>query len=109
MAPTRDFRDTVAARVAADPGFARALFAEGARELPAGDADAGRALLRDYVKATVGFAAVADDTGSNPKSVMRMLGPDGNPTIDSLSGLLASLRRRTGVTLDVTADVAAQA
>ena len=107
MPLTRDFRDTVAARVADDPDFARALLAEGARELLAGDADAGRALLRDYVNATVGFAAVADDMGSNPKSVMRMLGPDGNPTIDSLSGLLASLQRRTGVTLDVTADVAA--
>ena len=41
--------------------------------------------------------------GSNPKSVMRMLGPDGNPTIDNLSGLLASLQRRTGVTADVAA------
>jgi len=107
MALTRDFRDTVAARVATDPAFARALLAEGARELLAGDMDTARALLRDYVNATVGFAAVAEDMGSNPKSVMRMLGPDGNPTVGNLSALLASLQRRTGVTLDVTADVAA--
>ena len=107
MALTRDFRDTVAARVAADPDFARALLAEGARELLAGDVDTARALLRDYVNATVGFAAVAEDMGSNPKSVMRMLGPDGNPTVANLGSLLASLQRRTGVTLDVTADVAA--
>jgi len=106
MALTRDFRDMVAARVATDPGFARALLAEGVCELLAGDMDTARVLLRDYVNATVGFAAVAEDMGSNPKSVMRMLGPHGNPTVGNLSALLASLQRRTGVTLDVTADVA---
>ena len=107
MALTRDFRGTIARRVAADPDFARALLAEGARESLAGDADTARALLRDHVDATVGFAAVAEDMGSDPESVMRMLGPGGNPTVAELGGLLASLQRRTGVTLDVTADAAA--
>ena len=106
MALTRDFRDTVAARVARDPEFARALPAGAARELLAGDVDAARVLLRDHVNATVGFAAVAQDMGSNPESVVRMLGPDGDPTIGNLSGLLASLQRRTGVTLDVVASSA---
>jgi len=107
MALTRDFRDTVAERVASDPEFARALLAGAARELLAGDVATSRALLRDYVNATVGFAAVAEDMGSNPKSVMRMLGPDGNPRVENLAGLLASLQRRTGVTLDVTAEASA--
>lgn len=107
MALTRDFRDTVAERAARDPEFAGALLAGAARELLAGDVDTARALLRDYVNATVGFAAVAEDIGSHPKSVMRMLGPGGNPRADNLVGLLASLQRRTGVTLDVTAETTA--
>jgi len=106
MALTKDFRDTVAARVASDPEFARALLAGACRELLAGDLDTARVLLRDYVNATVGFATVAEDMGSNAKSVMRMLGPDGNPTVGNLSGLLVSLQRRTGVTLDVVAEAA---
>ena len=106
MALTKDFHDIVAARAAAEPEFARELLAGAAQELLGGDVDTARSLLRDYVNATVGFDAVAEDIGSHPKSVMRMLGPSGNPRADNLVGLLASLQRRTGVTLDVVAGAA---
>ena len=104
MALTKDFHEIVEERAAVDTEFVGELLAGAAQELLGGDVDTARALLRDYVNATVGFDAVAEDIGSHPKSVMRMLGPGGNPRADNPVGLLASLQKRTGVTLEVTAD-----
>jgi len=59
--------------------------------------------VRDYINATAGFATVAGDIGKDPKSVMRMLGPDGNPNARNLFALLGSLQRRAGISLEVTA------
>jgi hypothetical protein len=55
MALTRDFKETVLARVQADPKFRDALLKEGVETMLAGDVDSGKAILRDYIKATVGF------------------------------------------------------
>ena len=56
MALTRDFRETVQARVRRDSDFRRALLEEGVRLLLAGDVETGKAVLRDYINATIGFA-----------------------------------------------------
>ena len=53
MALTRDFKETVLARVQADPAFRDALLKEGIEALLAGDMDGGRIILRDHIKATV--------------------------------------------------------
>ena len=55
VALTRDFKETILARVQADPKFRDALLKEGIETMLAGDVDAGKAILRDYIKATVGF------------------------------------------------------
>ena len=39
-----------------------------------GDIDTGKAILRDYIKATVGFEKLGAVTGTSPKSFMRMFG-----------------------------------
>jgi hypothetical protein len=49
-------------------------------------------VLRDYINATVGFAELGEITHHSPKSLMRMLGPSGNPHANNLFeivGLLA--------------------
>ena len=38
-----------------DPGFRQALLEEGIERLLAGEVDLGKAVLRDYVNATIGF------------------------------------------------------
>jgi hypothetical protein len=53
MALTRSFKELVQRHVANDPGFAEALLHEGIDLMLAGDVEAGRAILRDYIKATV--------------------------------------------------------
>lgn len=103
MALTRDFRETVLARVQADPKFRNALLKEGIETMLAGDVDTGKALLRDYIKATLGFEKLGAETGSSPKSLIRMFGPSGNPQARNLFAVISHLQRRAGLTLQVTA------
>ena len=101
MVLTRDFKETVKARVARDPGFREALLAEAAEQLLAGDLEIGKAVLRDFINATVGFEQLARDTGKPSKSLMRMLGPNGNPTASNLLTILGQLQRTSGIHLAV--------
>ncbi len=55
MALTRDFKETVKARAERDPAFREALLTEAAEQLLAGDLETGKAMLRDFINATVGF------------------------------------------------------
>ena len=59
MALTREFKNTVAARVQRDPRFREALFTEALNAYLAGDTTVGKAILRDLVNATVGFEKLA--------------------------------------------------
>ena len=68
-----------------------------------GDVDAGKAILRDYIKATIGFERLGAETGSPPKSLIRMFGPAGNPQARNLFAVVAHLQRQARVTLHVTA------
>jgi DNA-binding phage protein len=104
MPLTRDFRDTVKARAARDSAFRVGLLQEAVDSFLDGDVETGKVLLRDYVNATVGFEALAHALGKNPKSLMRMLGPAGNPRADNLFALLSHLREREGVRLHVAVE-----
>ena len=55
MEPTRAVKDTGRARIERDPGFRKTLIEEGIQRLLAGEQELGKAVLRDYVKATIGF------------------------------------------------------
>ena len=54
------------------------------------------------VNATVGFDVLAAETGIPAKSLMRMLGPTGNPRAKNLFALIRALQRETGVQLQVS-------
>ena len=54
-----------------------------------GDAETGKAVLRDYINATIGFEALGEETGRPPKSLMRMLGPRGNPQGKSVKAFVS--------------------
>jgi hypothetical protein len=64
MALTWRFKELVQKRVVSDPAFGEALPREGIDTLLAGDVDAGKAILRDYIKATVGFEKLGEATGT---------------------------------------------
>ena len=61
MALTRDFKETVAARVQNDPAFAQALLDEAITLFVNGEPESAKLILRDLVNATVGFEALAEE------------------------------------------------
>lgn len=97
MALTRDFRETIRARVRRDPAFRKELLREGIESLLSGDLETGKTVLRDYINATVGFAELAEITHHSPKSLMRMLGPSGNPNARNLLEIVAYLQKKEKV------------
>jgi len=103
MALTRTFKETVVARAERDAAFRDALLKEGIDTLLAGDVETGKAVLRDYINATVGFESLAAATGTPAKSLMRMFGPKGNPNARNLFSVIGALQRTSGVNLHVEA------
>ena len=103
MPLTRDFKETVRARVERDPKFRRELLREGVETMLAGDVATAKAILRDYVNATIGFTELAEATRISSKSLMRMLGPAGNPRADNLFEIVSFLQRCEGMSFEVKA------
>jgi putative addiction module killer protein len=101
MPLTRSFKDMVKERVERDPKFRAALFTEAVQQLLAGDVKVGKAVLRDYINATVGFERLARETGTPAKSLMRMFGPKGNPRADNLFAVISRLQKASGIRLGV--------
>src|SRR5580698_4866223 len=97
MALTRDFKETIRARVERDPKFRRELLREGIESMLTGDIATAKIILRDYINATVGFVGLAEATNIPSKSLMRMLGPAGNPRADNLFVVVSFLQQREGV------------
>ena len=106
MVLTRSFRDHIKAKIKSDPEFRQALFQEAVQTLLEGDVDTARTVLRDFINATIGFSALAKATRIPPKSLMRMFGPNGNPTAAHLSEVIRVLQKKTGVHLEVRASAA---
>jgi hypothetical protein len=103
MTLTRDFKETIQARVERDPAFREALLKEGVECLLSGDVETGKTVLRDYINATIGFEALGDLTHKSPKSLMRMFGPKGNPQARNLFEIIGYLQEREGVHFEVRA------
>ena len=101
MAKTGSFKELVQTRVKNDKKFAEALLREGIDAMLSGDVETGKTILRDYIKATVGFEKLGEATGTQPKSLIRMFGPRGNPQAKNLFSVLGYLQKRAGLELHV--------
>jgi DNA-binding phage protein len=102
MPLTREFKETVLARVRADPEFGRALLSEAVDLFLSGDPETAKLVLRDLVNATVGFEALAAQMNKPPKSLHRMLSSQGNPTMSNLSAVLQAVQRALRVSIQTT-------
>lgn len=103
MALTRSFKETVRARVQNDPAYREAMLGEAIQTFLNGEVQTGKALLRDYVNATVGFEALGAAVGIPPKSLLRMLGPRGNPQANNLFAIIRHLQTQAHLDLVVSA------
>jgi DNA-binding phage protein len=104
MALTRDFKQTVVARVKNDPAFARSLLDEAVTLFLNGEPDMAKLILRDLVNATIGFERLARRVEKSPKSVHRMLSPAGNPTMSHLAAIFAALQNALQVVIQAHAE-----
>ena len=97
MAITRDFKQTVQARALRDPKFREGMLRESIECMLARDLKTGKALLRDYINAMIGFEELAKLTKKDSKSLMRMLSSDGNPTASNLFEVIYALEKRENI------------
>jgi len=102
MPLTREFKETVQARLQADRKCRKELLREGVESLLAGDLDTGKAVLRDYINATIGFEELGRRTKRPAKSLMRMLGPRGNPQARNLLEVIQHLQKEEGLHFELS-------
>ena len=101
MALTRSFNDLVQRRAKYDGKFATALLCEAINTMLTGDVEVGKATLRDYIKATVGFEKLGAAIDTPPKSLIRMFRPTGNPQARNVFGVIGYLQKQAGIELHV--------
>jgi len=101
MVLTRDFRETIRERAQREPAFRQSLLREGMQLLNDGDFATGRAILRNYINATIGFPELSRLTKIPSPSLHRMFGPSGNPRAENLFGVIGHLRRMEGVNIEL--------
>ena len=61
-----------------------------------------QAILRDYINGTIGFEKLSGLTHKPPKSLMRMLGPKGNPQARNLFEVIAHLQKAEGLRFELS-------
>ncbi len=102
MPLTRVFKETVQARIRQDRRYRKELLREGVECLLGGDLDTGKSILRDYINATIGFEELSRLTGRPAKSLMRMLGPRGNPQARNLFEMIGQLQKVEGLHFELS-------
>lgn len=101
MPLTRDFKDTIIERAARDKKFRRGMLTRGIVLMVAGnseDVQTGKAFIRDYINATIGFPTLAKKTRIPKESLMRMLSPSVNPSLNKLNQITHTLLGHEGLT-----------
>jgi len=100
MALTRSFRETIKEQLA-DGEFRREFLREAVGNMVAGDLETAKSVLREYINGTLGFVELGRALAKSPKSLMRMLSPDGNPQARNLFEMVAYLQKVEGTVFEV--------
>lgn len=99
MVLTRSFKTTLLERAQSDKEFRQAMLKEGLDAMLSGDIALGKAILRDYINASVGFGQLSEITHIPAKSLMRMFSPKGNPRAENFFQVIHHLQASEGVHL----------
>src|SRR5579859_539575 len=101
MPLTRSFRETIKEQLA-DQDFRREFVREAVGNMVSGDLETAKSVLREYINGTLGFIALGEALSKSPKSLMRMLSPQGNPHARNLFEMVAHLQKIEGAVLEVS-------
>jgi len=83
-------------RLKSDEEFRKALYGEAVTALLEGDLAVSFSMLRDLIHASITFKGLAEQTGISEKSLHRMLGQHGNPTIQNVGKILQVIQSDLG-------------
>ena len=100
---TKNFRETVYARARRDSAFRKALLTEAVSAYLNGEEKVGKAVLRDFINATIGFEKLSVLSDIPSKSLHRMLSPNGNPSTANFFTILRVLQEHARIHLKVRA------
>ncbi len=103
MALTKNFRKTIYERAKRDAAYRKAMLSEAIDSLLCGEIEVGKAILRDYINATIGFGTLGEKLHKPSKSLHRMLSPAGNPKTNNFFEILNFLQNNEGVDFTVIA------
>lgn len=96
-----DPKEILRARARRNPVFRKALLSEAITAMLEGDSQTTKALLRDYVVATIGFTELESATHIPEKSLIRMLSSKGNPRMVNIVEIIAALQKSEGVRFEL--------
>lgn len=106
MPLTRSFNETIKEQFA-HRAFRREFLREAVAQMVAGDLETAKAILREHINGAIGFIALGKALSKSPKSLMRMLSPEGNPQARNLFEMVAYLQKFDGTILEVRSKRAA--
>lgn len=102
MGISREFKETVRERAQGHPEFRHALLREALGCIVDGELETGRALLKDYIEASMGFRELEKRTEIPAKILMRMLGPGGDLSAAHLASIMRALQETEGVHFELS-------
>ncbi len=102
MPLTRSFKETIKEQLE-DRDFRREFLREAVGNMVSGDLETAKSVLREYINGTMGFIALGRGLSKSPKSLMRMLSPEGNPQARNLLEMVAYLQKIEGMVFEVSA------
>ena len=101
MTLTRDFKKSVLERAQKEPNFRHGLLEQANNEFLSGNPEVGKELMRDYIHASIAFSTLAQKLHKSDKSLQRMFGPKGNPTINNFCAILRAVQKKEGIKIQV--------
>ena len=103
MALNRRMSKAIYRRIKSDGTFRTGLLQAAVQALLDDDVALSQGLLRRLIDATIGFSALGALMDANPKSLIRMLSPNGNPSARHLMSITARMASVESVRLRVRA------
>ena len=104
MPLSREFKELVVSRAENDPEFRKGLIIESINMILDGEITAGRMMLRDYINATGAMDGICKKLKKHKPAISRMLGPSGNPTLESIMPVIKACAEREKITPRVCVD-----
>ena len=84
MPLSREFKELVVTRAENDPDFRKGMIIEAINMILSGEIVAGKIMIRDYINATGAMNELCKELNKHKSAISRMLGPSGNPTLESI-------------------------